>query len=212
VATPPYVIEESSDTIAGRAPDVSLKLLRELRNGELPIQARLDLHGRLRDEAVRGVERFVAAARARRKGRARHSWARPQLGRWGAGAAARRLAMALEPCRGARGRAGVYVGAPAGRRPRRDLDLVETLTSGQAREPSTKGFDEGLRRGLPVGEPGSGEMFPVDHGPTPKIVLHDASLRVGNRLPDRRRRPASISAFEAARIAWPPAPGHIKFA
>jgi DNA-nicking Smr family endonuclease len=65
VATPPYVIEESSDTIAGRAPDVSLKLLRELRNGELPIQARLDLHGRLRDEAVRGVERFVAAARAR---------------------------------------------------------------------------------------------------------------------------------------------------
>lgn len=65
MATPPYVIEESSDTIAGRAPDVSLKLLRELRNGELPIQARLDLHGRLRDEAVRGVERFVAAARAR---------------------------------------------------------------------------------------------------------------------------------------------------
>jgi DNA-nicking Smr family endonuclease len=65
VDTPPFVVEESGDTIAGRAPEVSAKILRALRNGEPPVQARLDLHGRLRDEAVRGVERFVAAARAR---------------------------------------------------------------------------------------------------------------------------------------------------
>jgi DNA-nicking Smr family endonuclease len=65
VNAPQYVIEESGDTIAGRAPDVSVKILRALRNGEPPVQARLDLHGRLRDEAVGGMERFVAAARAR---------------------------------------------------------------------------------------------------------------------------------------------------
>jgi DNA-nicking Smr family endonuclease len=65
VPTPSYLVEESGETITGRAPDVSVKILRALRNGDLPVQARLDLHGRLRDEAVRGVERFVAAARAR---------------------------------------------------------------------------------------------------------------------------------------------------
>ncbi len=63
--TPSYLVEESGETITGRAPDVSVKILRALRNGDPPVQARLDLHGRLRDEAVRGVERFVAAARAR---------------------------------------------------------------------------------------------------------------------------------------------------
>ena len=62
---PPFVVEESGDTITGRAPEVSVKILRALRNGEPPVKARLDLHGRLRDEAVHGVERFVAAARAR---------------------------------------------------------------------------------------------------------------------------------------------------
>ncbi len=51
--------------ITGRAPDVSVKILHALRNGEPPVQARLDLHGRLRDEAVRGMARFVAAARGR---------------------------------------------------------------------------------------------------------------------------------------------------
>jgi DNA-nicking Smr family endonuclease len=65
VEAPTYLVEESGDTITGRAPDVSVKILRALRTGDPPVQARLDLHGRVRDEAVRGVERFIAAARAR---------------------------------------------------------------------------------------------------------------------------------------------------
>ncbi len=61
----PFVVEQSGESISGRAPEVSLRLLRELRGGELPVGGRLDLHGRTRDEAVRGVARFVALARER---------------------------------------------------------------------------------------------------------------------------------------------------
>src|SRR5262249_38173728 len=42
------------------------KLLRELRAGSHPIDARLDLHGRARAAALRDLEKFVAGARGAR--------------------------------------------------------------------------------------------------------------------------------------------------
>jgi DNA-nicking Smr family endonuclease len=64
-SAPAFVVEQTGDTITGRAPDVALKLVRELRGGTPPVQARLDLHGRKRGEALRALERFIATARAR---------------------------------------------------------------------------------------------------------------------------------------------------
>ena len=67
--TPPpaagFIVEQAGDTIAGRAPDVSVKVLRELRDGAHGLEARLDVHGRGRADALRAVESFVAAAHAR---------------------------------------------------------------------------------------------------------------------------------------------------
>jgi DNA-nicking Smr family endonuclease len=64
-AASPFVVDQSGDTIAGRAHDVAAKLLRELRGGLHTVDARLDVHGRGRADALRALERFVTAARTR---------------------------------------------------------------------------------------------------------------------------------------------------
>ena len=64
-AAAPFVVEQVGDTISGRAPDVAIKLVQELRAGAHAVDARLDLHGRARAEALRGLEKFAVAARAR---------------------------------------------------------------------------------------------------------------------------------------------------
>lgn len=64
-AVSPFVVEQTGETIAGRASDVALKLLQELRAGTHALDARVDLHGRARAQALRDLERFVIAARAR---------------------------------------------------------------------------------------------------------------------------------------------------
>jgi DNA-nicking Smr family endonuclease len=64
-ASPPFVVEQVGDTISGRAPDVAIKQVHELRAGVHAVDARLDLHGRARAEALRGLEKFTVAARAR---------------------------------------------------------------------------------------------------------------------------------------------------
>src|SRR4051794_5305893 len=61
----PFVVEQTADTIAGRARDVAAKLVSELRGGAHAVDARIDLHGRGRADALRGLERFVTAAHAR---------------------------------------------------------------------------------------------------------------------------------------------------
>jgi DNA-nicking Smr family endonuclease len=60
-----FVVEQTADTIAGRARDVAAKLLTELRGGAHTVDARIDLHGRGRADALRELERFATAARAR---------------------------------------------------------------------------------------------------------------------------------------------------
>jgi DNA-nicking Smr family endonuclease len=123
-AAPPaaFVVEQTGDEIVGRAADVSLKLVRELRAGAQAVEARLDLHGRGRAEALRALESFVAGARARGvravlviHGRGRGSEAggpvlRPALWDWLASPAAERSGvMAFATARPRDGGAGATV-------------------------------------------------------------------------------------------------------
>ena len=63
--TPRCIVEQTGDAITGRAPDVSIKVLRELRAGAHAVEARLDMHGRGRGDALRALENFVSSAHAR---------------------------------------------------------------------------------------------------------------------------------------------------
>jgi DNA-nicking Smr family endonuclease len=58
-----FAIETTGESIAARAPGVDARRLRRLKAGEPGAEARLDLHGRAREEALRALERFIAAAR-----------------------------------------------------------------------------------------------------------------------------------------------------
>jgi DNA-nicking Smr family endonuclease len=93
---------------------VSVEVLRALRRGEHRPQARLDLHGQTREEALRAAERFVLRSRADGlrvvlviHGRGQNSEAgepvlRPALQEWLANAAAARagvMAFAPAPAR-----------------------------------------------------------------------------------------------------------------
>ena len=116
----PFVVEQTGETIAGRASDVAVKLLHELRGGTHALDARIDLHGRARAQALRDLERFVIAARARGERAARDPRPRARVRRGRPDPAPRRLGMAGEPGRRALRRHGVHVGAPARRWRRRD--------------------------------------------------------------------------------------------
>jgi DNA-nicking Smr family endonuclease len=54
--------EEDSWRIRGDGIDA--RAMKRLRNGEFPIEARIDLHGLTRPRAERAMERFLAAARS----------------------------------------------------------------------------------------------------------------------------------------------------
>jgi DNA-nicking Smr family endonuclease len=101
-AGPAFDVAVDGDAITGRARGVSVALVRRLRDGEPPIAARLDLHGRVLGDVGGALARFVAAARARGQraglvihGRGRNSEAgapvlRPAVWDWLASAAAAR--------------------------------------------------------------------------------------------------------------------------
>jgi DNA-nicking Smr family endonuclease len=106
----PFEIETAGDAVAGRAADVSAEVLRALRRGDHRPEARLDLHGHTREEALRAVERFALRSRAEGRravlvihGRGQNSQAgepvlRPALREWLASAAAARAGvMAFAP-------------------------------------------------------------------------------------------------------------------
>ena len=61
---PSFEVEKVGDSVSGRAADVSAEVLRGLRRGDHRPEARLDLHGQTREEALRAVERFVLRSRA----------------------------------------------------------------------------------------------------------------------------------------------------
>jgi DNA-nicking Smr family endonuclease len=58
-----FEIATVGEAIEARARGVDVKLLRRLKAGDPRAEARLDLHGRSRAEALAALERFVAGAR-----------------------------------------------------------------------------------------------------------------------------------------------------
>ena len=115
-------VERVGDAVAGRAADVSAEVLRGLRRGDHRPEARLDLHGQTREEALRAVERFVLRSRAEGlravlviHGRGQNSEAgepvlRPALQEWLASAAATRAGvMAFAPAPARAGGTGATV-------------------------------------------------------------------------------------------------------
>src|SRR5205823_9656427 len=64
-STSPFIVEQTGQSITGRARDCAAKQARELRGGSHAIETRIDLHGRDREGALRDLEKFVAAAGAR---------------------------------------------------------------------------------------------------------------------------------------------------
>jgi DNA-nicking Smr family endonuclease len=60
---PPRPVQLAGDGASGRAVDVSARELRRLRSGQRRPEARLDLHGMARDQALDAVERFLRQCR-----------------------------------------------------------------------------------------------------------------------------------------------------
>lgn len=123
-----FEVATVGDAIEARAAGVDVKLLRRLKAGEPRIEARLDLHGRSRDEALAALERFVESARGERRrcvlvihGRGAHSRdegpvLKPLVWRWlaaSAPAAAAVLAFAsARPAEGGDGATRVLLRKP----------------------------------------------------------------------------------------------------
>lgn len=61
---PTFAIEDDGERVEGRRDGVSRKRLREVRDGALPIDASVDLHGLRADAARRAVRDAISAARA----------------------------------------------------------------------------------------------------------------------------------------------------
>jgi DNA-nicking Smr family endonuclease len=62
-----FAVEATGGSIEGRGRGVDVKLLRRLKAGELPVEARLDLHGHARADGLDALERFFEHARAEGK-------------------------------------------------------------------------------------------------------------------------------------------------
>lgn len=61
----PFEVSDEGDRVEGRRTDVPLALLRRLRRGNFPVDARLDLHGMVASEARARVEQFLRTMRDR---------------------------------------------------------------------------------------------------------------------------------------------------
>jgi len=59
----PFDLSDSDEFIAGQLPSLDPVLVRKLRDGEIAVQAHVDLHGLTREEAKAALERFLLAAR-----------------------------------------------------------------------------------------------------------------------------------------------------
>lgn len=59
-----FEVADDGRVLSGRRVDVDAKLVRRLRRGELPIDVRLDLHGKTAGEARKALATFLGSARA----------------------------------------------------------------------------------------------------------------------------------------------------
>jgi DNA-nicking Smr family endonuclease len=55
-------VEADGETWVARANGIDRRLTRKLATGKIPVEARLDLHGRSRKEAIKALDGFLAAA------------------------------------------------------------------------------------------------------------------------------------------------------
>jgi DNA-nicking Smr family endonuclease len=62
LGSPAFAVEEAGETWTARANGIDRRFTSKLRSGDLPVEARIDLHGRSREEALRALERFVTGA------------------------------------------------------------------------------------------------------------------------------------------------------
>lgn len=60
-----FEVQDDGDRVEGRRLDVQPEVLRKLRRGAFPVDAKLDLHGLSSSEAHAAVARFLAEKRAR---------------------------------------------------------------------------------------------------------------------------------------------------
>ena len=60
-----FEVEDDGRRVEGRRVDLPPSVLRTLRHGRVPIDAKLDLHGMSAGDARAGLEKFLAAKRAR---------------------------------------------------------------------------------------------------------------------------------------------------
>jgi DNA-nicking Smr family endonuclease len=58
------VTEEAGELWSARANGIDRRFARKLAAGKIPVEARVDLHGRSRSESTRALERFLAMAAA----------------------------------------------------------------------------------------------------------------------------------------------------
>ncbi|HEX4405596.1 MAG TPA: Smr/MutS family protein [Polyangia bacterium] len=118
-ASAAFTIATVGEAIEGRATGVDVKRLRQLKAGEVRVEARLDLHGRKRDDALGALERFIGEARAQGRrcvlvvhGRGAHSEddgpvLKPSVWRWlAASSLAASVVLAFASARPAQGGAG----------------------------------------------------------------------------------------------------------
>lgn len=63
----PFEVSDEGDRVEGRRTDVPLDVLRRLRRGQFPVDARLDLHGMGAQEARSRVELFLRTMRSKRE-------------------------------------------------------------------------------------------------------------------------------------------------
>lgn len=59
----PFDLSDADDVIEGAVQGFDERVRRQLRRGEFPVRARLDLHGLTRDEAKPALEKFLADAK-----------------------------------------------------------------------------------------------------------------------------------------------------
>ena len=63
----PFDIADTDEFIEGHARGLDPNVVRKLRRGEFAVQAHVDLHGLLKDEAKAGLEQFLVRARHERR-------------------------------------------------------------------------------------------------------------------------------------------------
>jgi len=59
----PFDVQDTGEMLSGRAPGISLTILKRLQKGEFAFRSHIDLHGHTREQAHAAIGEFIANAR-----------------------------------------------------------------------------------------------------------------------------------------------------